>query len=177
MALTQEINFTDAVMVVADGTGTPLTYTESHEEGGFSLSDSPYILNEGILSESRGVLKSLRAGARKIPQFSFVARKTDFSKASGSTLEDMIGGVTGTDYALRVFVDTGTEFPNFDVTITYTLPDASTHTIVLETWAPLEYSIEDGDGPVKVSYGGPVLGRVLLDGKVWSADVGGSRTP
>ena len=79
-------NFTDGVILVEDGTGTPLNYTCTFDEGNLTISGLAQQQNEVVTYESRGTLKSIRPTGRTYPSGSFSLMLPDVSDNTDKTL-------------------------------------------------------------------------------------------
>jgi len=101
MALSTQIkNDIEGSIVINDGTGTPLTKTASFVRGDLVYGPFKKVMNEDVIFETRGVFKGVGHGARIYGAGSFSAWFTEFTHASG-TIADMILG-TGTAYSAAV---------------------------------------------------------------------------
>ena len=78
-------HFTDGSITLKDGTGTPLTLTVALSVGDLTISGlETDTLGRAVNAyETRGVLRSLRRGARVYPTVSFSAHLADVTDATG----------------------------------------------------------------------------------------------
>lgn len=123
----------DGVIKLTDGTGTPVTLVVPFSQGDFSVSGIAKTLKEIIKYESRGVLHTVRYGARTYPSGSFTAMLADISDATDGTVIDYIRR-TGL-YATNVST-LGATADVYAITLTLTIEgsdhdDSADHTIVL----------------------------------------------
>ena len=157
MALSGNIKtqFDGGTIVVADGTGTPLTATARFDNADFSISGLRAALRETTAIQGRGKLRSLRKTSRVFPSGSFSLQLAEFSETTVGTLNDMILGTSGTPFAARVSTTAGIgDVDTFDITFTMEgtdLDDAADHTLVLNDCEITSIDIAEGD-PNTVTY-------------------------
>jgi hypothetical protein len=125
-------NFRDGIILIEDGTGTPLAVTVQFEAGDFSLSG----LNQGNIEATtyldRGELGSVRKTSRTFPTFTFSAHMTDLSDATDKLIWDAVNK-TGT-FAAAVSTITNSDVYGLDCVINIegtTLGEATDHTLTL----------------------------------------------
>lgn len=157
-------NFRDGTIVLKDGTGTPVTYTVSVEEGnlklgGMNVTSKSY---EKSVYQDRGEVSSVRKTMRKFPTVAFDIMLRDVSDASSGTFLDFV--LKQNAYSANV----STLGANMEYTITATLTiegtdhgDSADHTIVMADILVQDVGVEEGD-PNKVTFSGMVLGTITM---------------
>ena len=153
-------NFRDGLILVEDGTGTPLAVTVQYEAGDFSISGLNQSNTEATTYLDRGELGSVRKTSRTFPTFSFSANMTDLSDATDKLLWDAVnktgafasavstGGTASDVYMLKVtFTVEGTNFG-----------DSADHIMVLNN-CHLSIDFSEGD-PNSFSLSGTVYGAI-----------------
>jgi len=161
MASTVVKHFTDGTIEFADGTGTPVTLTLPLGIGDFSASGFQESQQDVSVYQSRGVLRSLRKGAKNFVSGSFSAMLADISDASAGDAIDFVlqqnaySGNTSTLSASDVYA--------IKVTLTIEgtdLGDAADHTIVLDN-SVVTLDISEGEPDTIAfsftSYAAPVM--------------------
>jgi len=110
-------HFTDGSIVFSDGTGTPVTLTIPFTAGDLTVSGLAQKLREVVRYETRGVLNSIRHGARTYPTMSFTAQLADYSDATDGTAIDYV--LRQNSYSGNTTVSTNsTEVYTFDIILT-----------------------------------------------------------
>ena len=157
-------NFRDGTIQLKDGTGTPVTYTVSVEEGnlkigGMNVTSKSY---EKAIYQDRGEVASVRKTLRKFPTLSFDIMLRDVSDASSGTF---------LDFCLKQNAYSGnvsTLGANMEYTITVVLTiegtdhgDSADHTITMADVLVTDVGVEEGD-PDKVTFSGMILGTVTM---------------
>lgn len=80
--------FRDGTILLEDGTGTPLAYTVTYEQGNFTHANAA---DARTVVRDRGVIVGLRKGDQQVKSFSFSVHFREFKNASGDgTLIDFI---------------------------------------------------------------------------------------
>lgn len=153
----------DGTITITDGTGTPLTYTTSYEDGDFTFTDPK---PERLVIRDRGTIAGLRTTNQQVGSLSFSVHMRNFANAnSTTTLLDVINFTNNWSSAVSTG-GTGYE-PNL-VNITFTvegtdLGDAADHTVTF-TKVHLEADFAEGD-PNKINVTGEVYGTVTRTGE------------
>ena len=129
-------HFTDGSITLKDGTGTPLTLTVALSVGDLTISGlETDTLGRAVNAyETRGVLRSLRRGARVYPTVSFSAHLADVTDATDKTLFDFILKRGASASNVSTTAGTGDVY-TLDVVFTIEgtdLGDAADHVITLE---------------------------------------------
>lgn len=155
-------NFTDGIIKVEDGTGSPLSYTCLFDEGNLTVSGLTQQLNEVATYESRGALKSVRHTARTYPSGSFSVMLTDITDGSDATLIDIL--LKQGAYAAGIST-LGANADVYAVKITLTVEgtdhgDSADHTIVMDD-AACSVDLAEGD-PNTVTVNFTVYGTVTM---------------
>lgn len=153
-------NFRDGVILVEDGTGTPLAVTVQYEAGDFSISGLNQSNTEATTYLDRGELGSVRKTSRTFPTFSFSAHMTDLSDNTDKLLWDAVnktgafaaavstGGTASDVYMLKVtFTVEGTNFG-----------DSADHVMILNN-CHLSIDFAEGD-PNSFTLNGTVYGAI-----------------
>jgi hypothetical protein len=157
-------HFTDGSITLKDGTGTPVTLVVPFSLGDLSISGMETdTLGRAVNAyETRGVLNSLRRGARVYPTVSFSCQLADVTDATNTTLLDFVlkrasfagntstTAATGDVYTMDVvFTIEGTSFG-----------DAADHVITMED---VHFTIDAAEGePNTVSLSGTIYGTLVL---------------
>jgi hypothetical protein len=153
-------NFRDGIILIEDGTGTPLAVTVQFEAGDFSLSG----LNQGNVEATtyldRGELGSVRKTSRTFPTFTFSAHMTDLSDATDKLIWDAVnktgafasavstGGTASDVYMLKVTLTI--EGTNFG--------DSADHVLIMNN-CHLAIDFAEGD-PNSFTLNGTVYGAI-----------------
>jgi hypothetical protein len=153
-------NFRDGIILIEDGTGTPLAVTVQFEAGDFSLSG----LNQGHVEATtyldRGELGSVRKTSRTFPTFTFSAHMTDLSDATDKLIWDAVnktgafasavstGGTASDVYMLKVTLTI--EGTNFG--------DSADHVLIMNN-CHLAIDFAEGD-PNSFTLNGTVYGAI-----------------
>jgi hypothetical protein len=103
-------HYTDGSITLSDGTGTPVTLDVPFSTGDLSITGLAQQLREVVAYQTRGVLNSIRLGARTFPTISFTAQIADYSDATDTTAIDFFlkqaafsGNVSVSDNATEVY--------------------------------------------------------------------------
>jgi len=125
--------FADGTISLKDGTGTPVVFTSAFSQGDFTASGLEPDQRAATAYEARGVLKSIRLGARSYPTGSFSVMMTDVSDAGDDTLVDFVLKQNGYSGNISTTAAAGDAYT---VTITLTIEgtdhgDAADHAIEL----------------------------------------------
>jgi len=157
-------HFTDGSITLKDGTGSPVTLVVPFSLGDLSISGMETdTLGRAVNAyETRGVLSSLRRGARVFPTVSFSCQLADVTDATNTTLADFVlkrgsfaanvstTAATGDVYTVdTVFTVEGTVFG-----------DPTDHVITMED---CHFTIDIAEGePNTISLSGTVYGTLAL---------------
>jgi len=157
-------HFTDGVITVADGTGSPVTLVVPLSVGDLSISGLAKDAKARATNvyEVRGAVSSLRRGAREYPTVSFSAQLADLSDATDQTLVDFLKK-TGS-YAANISTSVAAG-DVYTVKITLTiegtdLGDSADHTIVMND-VDVRFAIAEGE-PNTVTVEGTIYGNVTF---------------
>jgi hypothetical protein len=155
-------NFTDGTILVADGTGTPLTHTDNFTQGNLTINGLSQTLNEIAKYECRGSFKSARHTNRTYPTGSFSLMMTDVSDATDSTLIDLLLAQNSRSAAVSTL---GANAEVYAVDITLTIEgtdhgDSADHTFVM-TDCVCTVDVAEGD-PNVITVNFEVLGTVTM---------------
>jgi hypothetical protein len=126
-------NFRDGVIILKDGTGTPIAVTIEFESGDFSISGLSANANTEVTTYlDRGSLGSVRLTSQQFPTWSFTCHMVEFSDAVTKTVWDAVNK-TGT-FAAAVSTITNSDVYGLDCVINIegtTLGEATDHTLTL----------------------------------------------
>ena len=157
-------HFTDGTITLKDGTGTPVSLVVPFSVGDLSISgmETDTLGRTVNAYETRGVLHSLRRGARVYPTVSFSAQLTDVTDATDKTLLDMI--LKRNSYSANVSTTAATgDVYTLDVVFTVEgtdLGDSADHVITLED---VHFTADVAEGePNTISLSGTIYGTVTL---------------
>ena len=156
-------NFTDGLITLKDGTGTPISVDVKYDNGDFSISGLAQKLREVVAYQSRGVLNSVRHTNRSFPTFSFTAKMSEFTSATANSLSDAVrkkGAFTAGISTLGASADVWA----LDLTLTVegtTFGDSSDHTFTLGS-CQMTLDFSEGD-PSQFSINGTVYGAITGD--------------
>jgi hypothetical protein len=156
-------HFTDGSITLKDGTGTPLTLTVALSVGDLTISgvETDTLGRTVNAYETRGVLRSLRRGARVYPTVSFSAHLADVTDASDKTLFDFILKRGASASNVSTTAGTGDVY-TLDVVFTIEgtdLGDAADHVITLED---VHFTSDLAEGePNTISASGTIYGTVV----------------
>lgn len=161
MASTVVKHFTDGTIEFADGTGTPVTLTLPLGIGDFSASGFQESQQDVNVYQSRGVLRSLRKGAKNFVSGSFSAMLADISDASAGDAIDFV--LQQAAYSANTSTLSASDVYCVKVTLTIEgtdLGDAADHTIVLDNCV-VTFDVSEGE-PDNIafsytSYAAPVM--------------------
>lgn len=160
-------NFRDGTLSLIDGTGTPVTYTVTCEQGnlkvtGQNVGGKAYEIE---VYEDRGEVCGLRKGARKYPTFTFSAYLRGFTGATGSgTIKDFC--LFRNAYSGNTSTTTLGDIKTIDVKLTIEgtdLGDAADHTTTLEDCIVDSVDAEEGS-PDMYTISGRVVGTITDTG-------------
>jgi hypothetical protein len=153
-------NFRDGIILIEDGTGTPLAVTVQFEAGDFSLSG----LNQGNVEATtyldRGELGSVRKTSRTFPTFTFSAHMTDLSDATDKLIWDAVNK-TGAFTAAVSTGGTASDVYMLKVTLTIegtNFGDTADHVIIMNN-CHLAIDFAEGD-PNSFTLNGTVYGAI-----------------
>jgi flagellar hook-associated protein FlgK len=153
--------FSDGVLTIQDGTGTPVTTTVLLEDGGVSFTEK----NSFTWHKERGTLDHRRSSEQEPIEVSFTAKYTGFySSVSGSfsPYEALTGrgqGATGL---------TSTQASESDVwsanlILTITEPGgAATETITFYHFAANSISVDEGEEATTLAFTGDAVGHATV---------------
>tara|TARA_R110000823_G_scaffold180483_2_gene312780 strand:- start:36 stop:539 length:504 start_codon:yes stop_codon:yes gene_type:complete len=152
-------------VVISDGTGgTALTTTVDFDNGDFSISGLKAEMKDTAVYQSRGVVHSVRHGARNFATFSFTGMMSEFSDSSGGSAIDMITGKAGTPFAARVStLGASADVMTFQILFTAEGTDhgdSADHTITMND-CELAFDFSEGD-PDSFSFSGTIYGSHVL---------------
>lgn len=153
-------NFRDGVLLVEDGTGTPLAVTIQFEAGDFSLSGLNQSNTEATTYLDRGELGSVRKTSRTFPTFSFSAHMTDLSDATDKLIWDAVNK-TGAFSAAVSTGGTASDVYMLKVTLTIegtNFGDSADHVIIMNN-CHLAIDFAEGD-PNTFTLNGTVYGAI-----------------
>lgn len=127
-------NFRDGTLTLADGTGTPVTYTVVLEAGDFSVSLMSADNHEVNAYLDRGDFATLRKTNQTFPSWSFTAHQTGVSDATLQTIYDFVmkaNAYSGNTSTLGANADV------YTIKVTLTIEgtdhgDAADHTLVFD---------------------------------------------
>jgi hypothetical protein len=162
-------NFRDGTLSLLDGTGTPVTYTITCEQGdlkvgGQNFSGKSY---EVSVTEDRGEVCALRKTNRKYPTFSFSVYFRAFTGVSGSgTVKDFL--LFRNAYSANTSTTTLGDVKTIDIKLAIEgtdLGDAVDHTTTLEDCIIDAVDFEEGD-PNRLMVSGRVVGLINDTGVV-----------
>jgi hypothetical protein len=157
-------HLTDGTITLKDGTGSPVSLIVPFSVGDLSISgmETDTLGRTVNAYETRGVLNSLRRGARVYPTVSFSTQLADVTDATEKTLLDMVlkrasyGGNTSTTAA------TGDVY-TLDVVFTVegtNVGDTADHVITLED---VHFTADVAEGePNTITLSGTIYGTVVL---------------
>jgi len=153
-------NFRDGVILIEDGTGTPLAVTVIYENGDFSGSGFMETQTDVTAYLDRGSKYSLRKTNQNFPTFTFTAHMTDISDATDKLLWDIVNKTNA--FSAAVSTD-GAAADVYTLNVTLTIEgtdygDSADHTIVLAD-CHLTIDVSEGD-PNAFSVSGTVYGAV-----------------
>lgn len=122
-------HFTDGTVKFEDGTGTPVTLTVVADQGDFSITGLAQDDREAVPYQSRGVLHSLRQGAKTFPSGSLSIMLADLSDSTDGTIADFI--LKQGSYAANTSTSAGDVYTiDIELTIEGTdVGDSADHTI------------------------------------------------
>ena len=164
MALSTVVkHFTDGSITLKDGTGSPVTLAVALSVGDLTISglETNTLGRATNAYETRGVLRSLRRGARVYPTVSFSCQLTDITDATDNTLFDFL--LKRGSYASNVST-TATTGDVYTVDVVFTiegtdLGDGSDHVITLED---VHFTSDLAEGePNTISASGTIYGTVI----------------
>lgn len=155
-------NFRDGTILLEDGTGTPLAYTVTYEQGNFTFANSEAAR---VTVRDRGVIAGLRKGDDQVKSFSFSVHFREFKNASGDgTLIDFIKQTN----AFSAFVSTaGAAYEQKLSKCTFTVEgtdfsDGADHVLILNDCF-LDYDMAEGETNV-INVTGEVYGATSRTG-------------
>lgn len=162
-------NFRDGTVSFLDGTGTPVTYTLTLEQGDLKVGGQNFSGKSYEISviEDRGEVGALRKTNRKYPTFSFSCYFRSFTGVSGSgTVKDFL--LFRNAYSANVSTTTLGDVKTLDLKLSIEgtdLGDAVDHTTTLEDIVIDAIDFEEGDVD-KLMVSGRVLGTITDTGVV-----------
>lgn len=164
MALSAIIkNYRNGTIVIADGTGSPITLTVAYEAGDFALSGVMQGQKEVVMYQDRGDFASLRYTNFVPVTFQFSAHMTEISDATNKCIADAVSK-TGAFSAGVSTSGSATDMP-WTLNVTWTVEgtdagDASDHVCAL-TNCRLTCDMSEGD-PNSFSISGTCYGTITL---------------
>lgn len=160
-------NFRDGALTLVEGTGTPVTYTVTCEQGDLKLSGQNFALKSYEVStyEDRGEICGLRKAARKYPTGSFSCYFRGFTGATGSgTIKDFL--LFRNAYSGNTSTTSLGDVKTIDIKLTVEgtdFSDSADHTMTMEDCEILGVDFEEGD-PNKLTINFRVLGQITDTG-------------
>jgi len=149
-------HFTDATLVLKDGTGTPVTLTTQLDNGDLKIDGLTPDLKETHAYYSRGTLVGLRSGNPKHPSLSLSFMQAGLSDATDDAILDFLlfrNKYSGNTSTTESIGDVKTIIA--ELTIAY---DAETHVFTINDFHP-EVAFAEGE-PNTISTSGTVYGAV-----------------
>ena len=153
-------NFRDGIILIEDGTGTPLAVTVQYESGDFSISGLNQSNTEATTYLDRGELGSVRKTSRTFPTFSFSAHMTDLSDATDKLLYDAVNK-TGAFSAAVSTGGTASDVYMLKVTLTIegtNFGDSADHVMIMNN-CHLSLDFSEGD-PNSFQLNGTIYGAI-----------------
>ena len=157
-------HLTDGTITLKDGTGSPVSLVVPFSVGDLSISgmETDTLGRTVNAYETRGVLNSLRRGARVYPTVSFSTQLADVTDATEKTLLDMV--LKRASYAGNTSTTAATgDVYTLDVVFTLegtNVGDAADHVITLED-VHVPAAVAEGE-PNTVTLSGTIYGTVVL---------------
>jgi len=153
-------HFTDGLITLKDGTGTPVSLAVPFSMGDFALSGLVQGRRATNVYETRGQLVSLRKGAKSFPTGSFSCMLADYSDATDQTVFDFLN--KSGSYAANIST-TVAKGDVYTVDIVFTvegtdLGDSADHTLTLED-CDCSMDLSEGE-PNSISISFTVYGTV-----------------
>ena len=153
-------NFRDGIILIEDGTGTPLAVTVQYEAGDFSITGLNQGNTEATTYLDRGELGTVRKTSRTFPTFSFSAHMTDLSDATDKLLYDAVNK-TGAFSAAVSTGGTASDVYMLKVTLTIegtNFGDSADHVMIMNN-CHLAIDFAEGD-PNSFTLNGTVYGAI-----------------
>lgn len=158
-------NLNDGVILIEDGTGTPLVFTVMVGAGDFAYSAIKTRLSATTAYQSRGVLCSVRHTEREFPTISFSGLFVNYdgntkTSSTGSIHEVVMKDGTVWNAAVST-LGTNADVYTVDVTLTIEGTDFGDSGDHIVKWHDVELTIEGGEGdPTTWAVNGIVYGEI-----------------
>tara|TARA_R110000822_G_scaffold266843_1_gene390562 strand:+ start:95 stop:589 length:495 start_codon:yes stop_codon:yes gene_type:complete len=138
-------HFTDGVITLTDGTGTPVVLTVPFSQGDFSLSALQQTQQDVVAYQSRGELHSVRLAAKNFPTGSLSFMVADYSDGTNQTALDFL--LKTGSYATNVTTLTNSlEVYTVDITLTVEGTDHGDPTDHVITVTDCDCTVEIAEG-------------------------------
>jgi len=151
-------------VVLADGTGTPLTTTLKYDNADFKVDGLSKALREVVTYQTRGKTNSVRYGAPTYPTWSASVKVSDLSESSVGTVLDWITKTA--PFAARVSTLAIGEVDAMTVTFNQegtAYGDTTDQSIELREATVDSVSFAEG-APNTINLSGTVYGDIYIDG-------------
>jgi len=156
-------NPTQGSITLADGTGSPVSFTLDYDNGNYNLEGIKLTLNEAVTMERRGRFAGLGHGERIYPVVSFSCFVAQFTDASAGVVTDFI--LKANKYSANVSTLGAGHSYTSDVTFKMeaTAVDGTDHTFTLHDVHWLAATLTEQYPANQLSVSGRVHGAITGD--------------